>query len=163
MPVFLQQPPQVIRDKASTVPQYTLGRHNSYLMATKNGEEVKAARGRHPAEDTCPAEYSAAYDNPALAVTPPLGEEGATSHPLAGAAAAAAAAEPTPARAPACDPRTSHRRRTGDVGSRDLTAGSGSRSRDLRGNDGGGVSERERHPLDIDITDLHPPRTAHAV
>ncbi|KAF0295681.1 hypothetical protein FJT64_006788 [Amphibalanus amphitrite] len=39
----------VISSKANTVPQYTLGRHNSsFLMATKHGDELKGDRGRTP-------------------------------------------------------------------------------------------------------------------
>ena len=125
----------VISSKANTVPQYTLGRHNSsFLMATKHGDELKGDRGRHPSEDTCPGDYSAAYDNPALAVTPPLDGGGATGHPLT---ASGADSPPLPPRSRDVS-RASSRRRSGDP-------------RPVRSRDGPGAGSRP--PLETDITD----------
>ena len=126
----------MISSKANTVPQYTLGRHNSsFLMATKHGDELKGDRGRHPSEDTCPGDYSAAYDNPALSVTPPLDGGGATSHPLAGAE--------TPPLPPRDVSRASSRLRSGDP-------------RPARSRDGAG----SRPPPETDVTDPVPPVAA---
>ncbi|XP_043235995.1 uncharacterized protein LOC122388669 isoform X2 [Amphibalanus amphitrite] len=127
----------VISSKANTVPQYTLGRHNSsFLMATKHGDELKGDRGRHPSEDTCPGDYSAAYDNPALSMTPPLDGGGATSHPLA---AAGAESPPLPPRDVS---RASSRRRSGDP-------------RPPRSRDGPGAAARPAP--EADVTDPVPP------
>lgn len=132
----------VISSKANTVPQYTLGRHNSsFLMATKHGDELKGDRGRHPSEDTCPGDYSAAYDNPGLSVTPTLDGGGATGHPLA-AAGADADSPPLPPRSGDVS-RSSSRRRSGDP-------------RPARSRDGAG----SRPPPERDITDRSVAATA---
>ena len=127
----------VISSKANTVPQYTLGRHNSsFLRATKHGDELKGDRGRHPSEDTCPGDYSAAYDNPALTLTPTLDGGGATGHPLA---AAGDDSPPLPPR------------------SRDVSRASSRRDpRSARSREGAGP----RPPPETDITDPMPATAA---
>ena len=61
----------MISPKSSTVPQYAVGGRPSLSFSAKPGEEAKRPRSRHPSEDTCPGDYSAVYDNPALVATPP--------------------------------------------------------------------------------------------
>ena len=74
--------PPVISPKSSTVPQYAVGGRPSLSLAVKPGEESKRPRSRHPSEDTCPGDYSAVYDNPALVATPPPAGAAAAGRPL---------------------------------------------------------------------------------
>ncbi|KAF0292337.1 hypothetical protein FJT64_009686 [Amphibalanus amphitrite] len=125
--------PPVISPKSSTVPQYAVGGRPSLSFSAKPGEEVKR-RSRHPSEDTCPGDYSAVYDNPALVATPP---------PTGGAAAAAAAGgRPLSVGGTSLQSRDSFRP-PGSVPS-------------------SGRTESGRRPREVDITDMSPATTVEA-
>ncbi|XP_043222139.1 uncharacterized protein LOC122381716 [Amphibalanus amphitrite] len=124
--------PPVISPKSSTVPQYAVGGRPSLSFPAKPGEEVKR-RSRHPSEDTCPGDYSAVYDNPALVATPP---------PTGGAAAAAAGGRPLSVGGTSLQSRDSFRP-PGSVPS-------------------SGRTENGRRPREVDITDMSPATTVEA-